>query len=112
MLYNKEAEVYKQKNIIFQNVFNIIHLQCNDHHPLWSFPEQNIVVFSHYWVHTKHFIYLYPGAKAPGHQYPECWLNINPLREFIRQNINIYLHFMSFLHTDETQVVEIPAYFT
>ena len=27
---------------------------------------------------------------------------------FFRENINMYLHFMSFLHTDRTQVVEIP----
>ena len=34
---------------------------------------------------------------------------INPLRaKFFRGNINIYLHFMSFLHTNKTQVVEIP----
>ena len=36
---------------------------------------------------------------------------INPLRaKFLRENINIYLHFMSFLHTDKTQVVEIPPW--
>ena len=34
---------------------------------------------------------------------------INPLRaKFLRENINIYLHFMSFLHINRTQVVEIP----
>ena len=27
---------------------------------------------------------------------------------FFRENINIHLHFMSSLHTDKTQVVEIP----
>ena len=33
---------------------------------------------------------------------------LNPLRaKFFRGNINIYLHFVSFLHTDMTQVVEI-----
>ena len=45
---------------------------------------------------------------------------INPLRaKLFRGNINIYLHFMSFLHTNKTQVLEIPprvrqgpAYFT
>ena len=35
-------------------------------------------------------------------------LVINPLRaKFFRGNINIYLHFVSFLHIDMTQVVEI-----
>ena len=34
---------------------------------------------------------------------------INPLcAKFFRRNINIYLHFVSFLHIDTTQVVEIP----
>ena len=34
---------------------------------------------------------------------------VNPLRaKFFRENINIYLHFMSFLHTNKTHVVEIP----
>ena len=47
-------------------------------------------------------------------------LDLNPLRaNFYRENINIYLHFVSFLHIDTTQVVEIlpqiiqePTYFT
>ena len=33
---------------------------------------------------------------------------VNPLRaKFFRGNINIYLHFVSFLHIDTTQVIEI-----
>ena len=36
---------------------------------------------------------------------------INPLRaKFFRENINIYLHFMSFLHIHKTRVVEIPPW--
>ena len=36
------------------------------------------------------------------------YLYVNPLRaKFFRGNINIYLHFVSFLHIDTTQVVEI-----
>ena len=35
--------------------------------------------------------------------------DVNPLRaKLLRENIDIYLHFMSFLHTNKTQVVEIP----
>ena len=39
-----------------------------------------------------------------------CRLGVfNPLRaKFFRGNINICLHFLPFLHTNETQVVEIP----
>ena len=33
---------------------------------------------------------------------------VNPLgAEFFRVNINLYLHFMSFLHIDMTQVLKI-----
>ena len=47
-------------------------------------------------------------------------IHINPLRaKFFRENINIYLHFVLYLHIDTTQVVEIlpqirqePTYFT
>ena len=36
--------------------------------------------------------------------------NLNPLRaKLLRENINIYLHFLSFLHTNKTQVVDIPS---
>ena len=35
--------------------------------------------------------------------------HINSLRaNFFRVNINIYLHFMTFLHINKTQLVEIP----
>ena len=35
-------------------------------------------------------------------------IHFNPLRaKFFRSNINIYSHFVSFLHIDTTQVVEI-----
>ena len=55
--------------------------------------------------------------------YIRCSLDtfyLNPLHaKFLRGNLNTYLHFVSFLHIDETQVVEIlpqirqePTYFT
>ena len=35
--------------------------------------------------------------------------SLNPLHaKFFRGSINIYLHLMSLLHTNKTQVVEIP----
>ena len=40
--------------------------------------------------------------------YGEIWQCFNPLRaKFFRGNINIYLHFVSFLHIDMTQVLKI-----
>ena len=42
------------------------------------------------------------------HHSTETVWEINPLRaKFFRGNINIYLHFVSFLHIDTMQVVEI-----
>ena len=29
------------------------------------------------WVRSQHCGYWSPGVKAPGHQYPQCWLNIH-----------------------------------
>ena len=38
-----------------------------------------------------------------------CPVHVNPLRaKFVRENINKYFHFLSFLHTNKIQVVEIP----
>ena len=43
------------------------------------------------------------------HRWIATPLGVNPLRaKFFRGNINIYLHFVSFLHTNKTKVVEIP----
>ena len=59
-------------------------------------------------------------CKEPGYQQQWYWpglmgysdlstQRIYPLRaKFFRVNINMYLHFMSFLRTHKTQVVEIP----
>ena len=41
-------------------------------------------------------------------QWQLFYLEPNPLHaKFFRRNKNIYLHFMSFLHIDMTQVVEV-----
>ena len=46
-------------------------------------------------------------SKSTRHAGPPATM-LNPLRaRFFRRNINIYLHFVSFLHIDTTQVVEI-----
>ena len=41
------------------------------------------------WVCTQHCGYWCPGAKAPGHQYPQCWLNINCFGEVSYRNITV-----------------------
>ena len=51
-------------------------------------------------IMDKIWFFLLPGAPF-----------INPFRaKFFRVNINMYLHSMSFLRTNETQVVEIPPW--
>ena len=37
----------------------------------------NLYTTGNAWVHTQHCNYWCPGAKAPGHQYPQCWLTID-----------------------------------
>ena len=39
-------------------------------------------------VHTQHCDYWCPGAKAPGHQYPQCWGNIYYNRQAWCKNIS------------------------
>ena len=57
---------------------------------------------------------MLPGDQATilVHSYhftsPQLVTWINPLRaKFFEGNLNLYLHFVSFLHIDTTQVVEI-----
>ena len=66
----------------------------NKAHLQWNDPWMLVFNFLHSWLSTcPQFLNMF----------------FNPLRtKFLRENINIYLHFMSFLHTDKTQVVEIP----
>ena len=52
------------------------------------------------------------NTKSPSVRYQVTTTTIifNPLRaKFVRRNKNIYLHFMSFLHIDMRQVVEIHS---
>ena len=38
-------------------------------------------------MHSQHCGYCCPGAKAPGHQYPQCWLNIHCIGPVSYKNI-------------------------
>ena len=79
--------------------------------------------------HTKHLNGLCPvwtticsrslckvGNSLSHNEQPNCFFSgvvhhmyLNPLRaKFFRVNLNIYLHFMSFLHTNKTHAIEIP----
>ena len=86
----------------------------------WSFPtfESN---FKWSWVNDTQRICSYTVAEHENSLmkniiffiFNSCQLNdscnLNPLRaKFFRENINICLHFLPFLHTNKTQVVEIP----
>ena len=39
--------------------------------------------------HTQHCGYWWPGAKAPGHQYPQCWPNIHCIGPVSDKKYNI-----------------------
>ena len=44
------------------------------------------------------------------YKYKDKFTFLNPLRaKFFRENINMYLHFVSFLHIDTTQVRQEPT---
>ena len=54
------------------NILNISSLRiCHNECLMYVFHAGNI------WVSTQHCSYRWPGAKAPGHQYPQCWPNIH-----------------------------------
>ena len=53
-------------------------------HPLHSL---NPWTAGNTWVHSQHCGYWYPGAKAPGHQYPQCWLNVDCIIPVLYKNI-------------------------
>ena len=59
-----------------------------------------VLLFLMYFINLYVYIYI--------RSHPSWNEAFNPLRaKFFRGNINIYLHFVSFLHIDATQVVEI-----
>ena len=41
------------------------------------------------WVCTQHCDYWCPGAKAPGHQYPQCWINIHCIGPILKRYITL-----------------------
>ena len=45
--------------------------------------------------HTQHCSYWWPGALVPGHQYPQCWLNIHCIGPVSYKNIRVELNNMS-----------------
>ena len=63
--------------------YNMITISYNIYYINWIFCTVD-GVWSHFnpyttgnaWVHNQHCGYCFPGAKAPGHQYPQCWLTV------------------------------------
>ena len=43
-------------------------------------------------MHTQHCGYWWPGAKAPGHQYPLCWLNTHCMRPVLCKNVTFVVN--------------------
>ena len=74
----------------------------------WGLSREKCQLFSR----TEFFCHRFENTLRPGQDgrkwTDDIYKSINPLRAiFFRGNINIYLHFVSFLHIDTTQVVEI-----
>ena len=55
------------------------------------------------WVRSQHYSYWCPGVKAPGLQYPQCWLNSDCLGAIIMQKYYIYSkqHWQITLHYEK-----------
>ena len=85
-------------------------------HPLVAITDTTILVLYHLkiWYHSsstsKDFtVYFFQQCWHWIRYNATWWIHLTLLRAiFFRENINIYLHFMSFLHTNKPQVVEIP----
>ena len=48
----------------------------------------------HTWVHIQHSCYWCPGAKAPGHQYPQCWPNIHCIATTSNKNFALLINYI------------------
>ena len=57
-----------------KSIINSLMPQQSGHHFTDIF---NPLTPGNTWVLSQHCGYWCPGAKAPGHQYPQCWLNIH-----------------------------------
>ena len=88
-------------------------------HLKWSFID--FMTPGHYlnqnWLHVSDVLWQIPESNFMSNAPKTTPCNefgnhtFNPLRAiFFRENINICLHFLSFLHTNKTQVVEIPRW--
>ena len=67
-----QYQIYKFHEIIFFTV-NLDKL-LEGH---WDIPYINPLTAGNVSVCNHHCGYWCPGAKAPGHRYPQCWLNIH-----------------------------------
>ena len=97
-----------------------LHSQREKMKKKWTRLIKSTSMISISYVHDKNQLkflmnYIYFDYEIFVMQYLLSWhfitieMVINPLRaKFFRRNINIYLHCVSFLHIDTTQVVEIP----
>ena len=62
-------------------------LQCPQHVTPETDRQVNPYTAGNAWVCTQHCGYWCPGAKAPSHQYPHCWLNIHCIGPVSYRNI-------------------------
>ena len=78
-----------------------VQLVCYD--IVTSFPANRFICLAYSltylvnsWKHlvcTQHCSYWWPGAKAPGHQYPQCWPNIHCTGPISDKDITLIVNF-------------------
>ena len=114
--YAYECQIKTSKVLLLFDVIWHASLKFSDSCPLTLF-DSDWIPFQNYRKESMAWMPLWATCTLRTRW---CRSVLNPLRaKFLRENINIYLHFMSFLHTNKTQVVEIsprvrqgPAYST
>ena len=75
----KLSQIWVSMNSTHQFTQNAFEMLYAEWQPFYS----GLIVLTHKqlethgcMLNTQHCSYWWPGAKAPGHQYAQCWLNI------------------------------------
>ena len=62
------------------------------HSRLTPWEDLTLKTLGYTWMHSHHCSYLSPGAKAPDHQYSQCWLNSRCTETVSYKNITLMVN--------------------
>ena len=81
------ADVLARRQDISMPDITLDYRECSIPSSTWVNPKTP----GNAWVCSQHCGYWCPGAKAPSHQYPQCWLNIHCIGQASYKNITLML---------------------